>query len=240
MSYKSWHSLKPRERDVLLTRIADNFEADILPKFDDCLMLEEGAISYLDFGQKRTFGFREKVQNNVPSMAFKKIRPSQLRKQTQEAIFLLTNNRELPNQKVRKDIAKRIRAYIARKIPASLLLGERERAINPARSFQAQQTAKFWAQYAIKNIEIKDGKNLNQNTHESVGKSGNVYTLLSNLSSGESIEDQIRKHRLCDDKTTRDCLKCIQRELMSDTKTRSGINMLSPWGWQSLHKFSES
>ena len=240
MTYKSWHNIKPRERDALLTRIADNFEANSLPDFDDCLMLEEGAISYLDFGQKRTFGFREKIQNNVPPIAFKEIRPSQLRKQTQETIFLLTNNRELPNRKVRKDILMRIRAYIARKIPASLLLGERERRVDSARSSQTQQTAKYLTQYIIKNIRTKDGKILTQNTHDSVGKSGNVYTLLSNLSSGESIEDQISKHRLCNNKATRDCLKDIRRELMSGAKLRAGINMLSPWGWHSLYKSSES
>ncbi|MBC8282686.1 MAG: hypothetical protein H8E32_02655 [Nitrospinae bacterium] len=240
MSYKSWHKIKPRERDALLTRIAKSFEANVIPEFDDSLMLEEGAISYLDVGQKRVFGFREKAQSNVPPMAFDKIPPSQLRKQIQEAIFLLTNYRELPNQKVRADIAKRIRAYVAKQIPASLLLGERERRVDPARSSQTQQTAKSLTQYIIKNIRTKDGKILTQNTHDSVGKSGNVYTLLSNLSSGESIEDQISKHRLCDDKITRDCLTYIQKELRSPAKLRAGINMLSPWGWHSLYKSSKS
>jgi hypothetical protein len=240
MTYKSWHNIKPRERDALLTRIADNFEADILPEFDDCLMLEEGAISYLDVGQKKFFGFREKVQKNVSQIDFNRIDPSQLRKQTQETIFLLTNNRELPDQKVREDIAKRIRAYVARQIPVSLLLGERERRVDPTRSPQTQQTAKSLTQYIIKNITTKNGKILTQNTHESVGKSGNVYTLLSNLSSGESIEDQISKHRLCNNKATRDCLKDIRRELMSGAKLRAGIDMLSPWGWHSLYKSSES
>lgn len=266
--FVSWHRLEgddgkkrgltPRQKDELLSRVADCLESGQLPEFSDCLQLEEGVLSYLDLdnetskGASSDYGFRNKVSGNQkPVPTFDGTSPGDLRGRWLEVMELLRQGK-LPHDAVRNDLAARLKAYVSREINAAKLLGEKARKPRAKSIWQVRDTICACADYLHNRVRKADGSRLSGNSHELSYDDGNLYTLLHRLVSsarqltmsgdpaddafGGEIERIIGIHGLSQESETKAALREVLYELFACTQLEPGIGHLTARGLMDIHR----